>query len=419
MFVHPIPGGNLMPFLDKRETLAPEKREATQFKDLRVLLTFAKAKAPQLRKQLKGVDIKALKDRAALAAVPVLRKSDLLAMQQEQPPFAGLITVKPGQLARLLISPGPIADPEGIYMDWWGAARALAAAGFAKGDVVLNTFSYHFTPGGFIMDSGAQALGCAVIPAGPGNTEQQLQAIQMFRPAAYCGTPDFLKILFDKAAEAKADISCIKKALVSGAAFPPSLQAEVKKLGVDAYQAYATADLGIVAYESEARQGLICNEGIIVEIVRPGTNDPVQDGEVGEIVVTRLNEEYPLLRLGTGDLSKFLPGISPCGRTNRRLAGWMGRADQRTKVKGMFVDPKQVDDVAKRHPELGRVRLVVSRANEQDVMTLKAEVQGASAGLADKVADTLAAMVKLKGAVELVKPGSLPNDGKVISDERG
>ncbi len=256
-------------------------------------------------------------------------------------------------------------------------------------------------------------------PGGTGATEQQLQAIGMFRPSAYCGTPDFLKILFDKAAEAKADISCIRKALVSGAAFPPSLQAEVKKLGVDAYQAYATADLGIVAYESEAREGLICNEGLIVEILRPGTGDPVQEGEVGEVVVTRLNEEYPLLRLGTGDLSKFLPGRSPCGRTNRRLAGWMGRADQRTKIKGMFVDPAQVDQVAKRHPELGRLRLVVSRANEQDVMVLKAEAQGAPEGLRERVAETLAGVLKLKGAVELVKPGSLPNDGKVISDERG
>jgi phenylacetate-CoA ligase len=407
-----------MPFYDKLETVDPEKREKAQFKELRALLDFAKAKAPALRKQLKGVEIKSLKDRAALAAVPVLRKSDLLAMQQAAPPFAGLTTVKPGQLARLLISPGPIADPEGIYMDWWGAARSLVAAGFAKGDVVLNTFSYHFTPGGFLMDSGAQAVGCAVIPAGPGNTEQQFQAIQMFRPTAYCGTPDFLKILLDKAAEARVDISCITKALVSGAAFPPSLQAEIKSRGVDAYQSYATADLGVVAYETPARQGLVVNEGLIVEIVRPGTNDPVQDGEVGEIVVTRLNEEYPLLRLGTGDLSKFLLGMSPCGRTNRVLAGWMGRADQRTKVKGMFVDPAQVDAIAKRHPELGRLRLVVSRVNEQDTITLKVEAQGGDAGLAAKVGETLAAVLKLKGAVELVKPGGLPNDGKVISDER-
>lgn len=407
-----------MPFYDKLETADPEKRERAQFKDLRALLDFAKGRAPALRRQIKGVDIRALKDRAALAAVPVLRKSDLVAMQQAAPPFAGLATAKPGNLARLLISPGPIADPEGIYMDWWGAARSLVAAGFSRGDIVLNTFSYHFTPGGFIMDSGAQAIGCAVIPAGPGATEQQLQAIRMFRPTAYCGTPDFLKILFDKAAEAKEDISSIRRALVSGAAFPPSLQAEVKRLGVDAYQSYATADLGVVAYESEARQGLICNEGLIVEILRPGTGDPVQEGEVGEVVVTRLNEEYPLLRFATGDLSKALPGASPCGRTNMRLAGWMGRADQRTKIKGMFVDPAQVDRIAKRHPELGRLRLVVTRAGEQDAMVLKAEAQGAPAGLAERVGETLAAVLKLKGAVELVKPGALPNDGKVISDER-
>ncbi|MGL5138763.1 MAG: phenylacetate--CoA ligase family protein, partial [Beijerinckiaceae bacterium] len=349
----------------------------------------------------------------------VLRKGDLLEMQRATPPFAGLTTVKPGQLARLLMSPGPIADPEGVYMDWWGAARSLVAAGFRKGDVVLNTFSYHFTPGGFIMDSGAQAIGCAVIPAGPGATEQQLQAIQMFRPAAYCGTPDFLKILLDKAAEAKVDAGCIVKAAVSGAAFPPSLQAEIRARGVDAYQSYATADLGVVAYETEARQGMVVNEGLIVEIVRPGTNDPLQDGEVGEVVVTRLNEEYPLLRFGTGDLSKFLDGPSPCGRTNRRLAGWMGRADQRTKIKGMFVDPAQVNEIARRHPELGRLRLVVSRADEQDVMTLKAEAQGADAGLAAKLGETLAAVLKLKGTVEIMKPGALPNDGKVISDERG
>jgi phenylacetate-CoA ligase len=408
-----------MPHFDKRETMDPEKREKALFKDLRTLLDFARGKAPALKRQLKGIDIKALKDRAALAGVPVLRKADLLALQQAAPPFAGLTTVKPGQLARLLISPGPIADPEGIYMDWWGAARSLAAAGFVKGDVVLNTFSYHFTPGGFIMDSAAQALGCAVIPAGPGNTEQQFQAIGMFRPQAYCGTPDFLKILLDKAGEAGVDISCLTKAVVSGAAFPPSLQAEIKARGVDAYQSYATADVGVIAYETPARQGLVVNEGLIVEIVRPGTNDPVSAGEVGEVVVTRLNEEYPLLRLGTGDLSKFIDGQSPCGRTNQRLAGWLGRADQRTKVKGMFVDPAQVAAIARRHPELGRLRLVVMRQNEQDAMLLKAESQTRDAGLAGRVAETLAGILKLKGAVEIVKPGSLPNDGKVISDERG
>jgi phenylacetate-CoA ligase len=408
-----------MPHLDKREVMEPEKRETALFKELRELMAFASTRAPSIRRQLKGIDIRALKDRAALARVPVLRKAELMAMQRDAPPFAGLTTAKPGQLARLMLSPGPIADPEGGFMDWWGAARGLAAAGFKKGDVVLNTFSYHFTPGGFIMDSGAQALGCAVIPAGPGNIEQQFEAIRLFRPTAYCGTPDFLKILLDKAAEAGTDVSCIVKAKVSGAAFPPSLQAEIKARGVDAYQSYATADLGIVAYETPARQGLVVNEGLIVEIVRPGSDEPAAAGEVGEVVVTRLNEDYPLLRLGTGDLSKVLDGPSPCGRTNLRLAGWMGRADQRAKVKGMFVDPTQVAALAKRHPELGRLRLVVTRANEQDVMTLRAEAQTADAGLAAKVGETLAAVMKLKGAVELVQPGSLPNDGKVIADERG
>jgi phenylacetate-CoA ligase len=405
-------------FYDKLENMDGEKREKALFKDLRGLLEFAKGKAPALRAQLKGVDIKGLKDRAALAQVPVLRKPELMALQLAKGPFGGLITAKPGQMARLLMSPGPIAEPEGIYMDWWGAARALFAAGFTKGDVVLNTFSYHFTPGGFIMDSGAQALGCAVIPAGPGNTEQQLQAIALYSPGAYCGTPDFLKILLDKLTEA-GGASPLTKALVSGAAFPPSLQAEIKARGVAAFQAYATADLGVIAYESAARAGLIVNEGLIVEIVRPGSNDPAQEGEVGEVVVSRLNEDYPLLRFGTGDLSKFLPGPSPCGRTNQRLAGWMGRADQRTKVKGMFVDPAQMHAIARAHPALGRLRLVVSRANEQDILVLKAEVQDAPKGLVEAVGETLLAQLKLKGTVELLKPGSLPNDGKVISDERG
>jgi phenylacetate-CoA ligase len=405
-------------FYDKLEVRDPAKREKALFKELGALLEEALPKAPALKKQLKGIDIEKLKSREALAKVPVLRKDELKALQQAKPPFGGLVTAKPGQLARLLVSPGPVLDPEGAYMDWWGAARALCAAGFAKGDIVLNTFSYHLTPGGFIMDSGAQALGCAVIPAGPGNTEQQLEVIAAYRPQAYCGTPDFLKILFDKAEAAGQPITSITRAVVSGAAFPPSLQQEVKARGVAAFQSYATADLGVVAYETTAREGLVVNEGLIVEIVRPGTGEPVPEGEVGEIVVTRLNPEYPLLRFGTGDLSKVLPGASACGRTNLRLAGWMGRADQRTKVKGMFVDPAQVDAVRRRHPELGRLRLVVSRANEQDVMTLRAESTSMDAALAARVGESLAALTKLKGEVELVSAGSLPNDGKVIADER-
>ncbi len=407
-----------MAHYDALETRDPAKREAAEFRALRALLKQAAAHAPALKRQLRGIDITGLKSRAALAEVPLLRKSDLKAAQQAMPPFAGLTAVKAGALARLLVSPGPIFEPEGPYMDWWGAARALFAAGLRKGDIVLNTFSYHLTPGGFIMDSGAQALGCAVIPAGPGNTEQQLEAIQHFKPAAYCGTPDFLKILFDKGKEIGREPKSIKRALVSGAAFPASLQAEIKARGIDAYQAYATAECGIIAYETKARSGLVVNEGLIVEIVRPGTGDPVADGEAGELVVTRLNPEYPLLRLATGDLSKFVAGKSKCGRTNRRLAGWLGRADQSTKIKGMFVHASQIAEIGRRHPELAKLRLAVRRAGEQDVMALLAECAAGSGALAERVSATIMAVTKLKGAVEFCAAGSLPNDGKVIADER-
>jgi phenylacetate-CoA ligase len=397
---------------------APEQREAEDFAALRAILVGAIPAAPALARQLAGIKIASLTDRAALAAVPVLRKTDLLGMQTAAPPFAGLTVAHPGMLRRLMMSPGPIFDPEGYAADWWGAGRALYAAGFRRGDIVLNTFSYHFTPGAFIMESGAQAAGCAVIPAGPGQTEMQIEAIAAFKPTGYAGTPDFLKILIEKAEEAGKPAHSIKKALVSGAAFPPSLQQAIAAKGIEAYQAYATADLGIIAYESAARAGLIVNEGLIVEIVRPGTGEPLPDGEVGEIVVTRLNGDYPLLRFGTGDLSKIIEGASPCGRTNRRLAGWMGRADQRTKIKGMFVDPAQIDAVAKRHPGLGRLRLVVTRQNEADAMTLRVESAEAPADLAAAIEASLSAATRLKGTVELVPPGTLPNDGKVISDER-
>jgi phenylacetate-CoA ligase len=354
----------------------------------------------------------------ALAEVPVFRKSDLVALQKAKPPFAGFAVTRPGALKRLLMSPGPILDPEGHAGDWWGAGRAAFAAGIRKGDVVLNTFSYHFTPGGFLMESGITAVGAAVIPAGPGQTEQQLDAIEAFAPNGYCGTPDFLKILIEKGEEAGRPVRSITKALVSGAAFPPSLQQWVAGKGISACQSYATADLGVVAYESAGQPGLIINEALIVEIVKPGTAEPVPDGEVGEIVVTRLNADYPLLRFGTGDLSKILPGLSPCGRTNKRLAGWMGRADQRTKVKGMFVDPAQIDAIAKANPRLGRLRLVVSRAGEQDQMVLKAESADGTPTLATRLGEALQALTKLKGSVEFVAPGSLPNDGKIIADER-
>jgi phenylacetate-CoA ligase len=284
--------------------------------------------------------------------------------------------------------------------------------------VVLNTFSYHLTPGGFIMDSGARALGCAVIPAGPGNTEQQFELIEAYRPVAYCGTPDFLKILLDGATAAGRDVSSIKRALVSGAAFPKSLQEEFSSRGIEAYQAYATADLGFIAYETSAREGLVANEDIIVEIVRPGTGDPVPEGEVGEIVVTTLDPHHPFIRLALGDLTAVMAGASPCGRTNLRIKGWMGRADQAAKVKGMFVRPEQVAEVGRRHPELGRLRLIITRDGETDVMTLAAETAAPSDDLATAVGSTLQSVMKLKGAVTFVTPGSLPNDGKVIADER-
>jgi phenylacetate-CoA ligase len=324
----------------------------------------------------------------------------------------------PGTFGRLFTSPGPIFEPESTDTDPWRAARGLHAAGFRRGDVVLNTFSYHLTPGGFIMDSGARALGCAVIPAGPGNVEQQLELIEAYRPIAYCGTPDFLKILLDAAAAAGRDVSSVRRALVSGAAFPKSLQEEFSAKGIEAYQAYATADLGFIAYETAARDGLVVNEDIILEIVRPGTGDPVRAGDVGEIVVTSLDPHHPWIRLALGDLTAALPGASPCGRTNMRIKGWMGRADQTAKVKGMFVRPEQIADVGRRHPELGRLRLVVSRQGEADAMTLKAEAASGDDALRSAVAMTLQGVTKLRGAVDLVAPGSLPNDGKVIADER-
>jgi phenylacetate-CoA ligase len=316
------------------------------------------------------------------------------------------------------MSPGPIFEPEGSAADWWGCARALYAAGFRAGDIVHNSFAYHLTPGGFILESGAHALGCAVIPGGVGNTEQQLDAIAHFRPSGYMGTPDFLKILLDTAEKSGKDASSLKRALVGGAALPASLRAELGGCGVAVLQCYATADLGVIAYESEAREGMIVNEDLILEIVRPGSGDPVPEGEAGEVVVTNFNPDYPMIRLATGDLSALMPGVSPCGRSNARIKGWMGRADQTAKIKGMFVRPEQVVEVAKRHPALGRVRLVVTREGEQDAMTLMAECAARDAGLADAVAASLQAVTKLRGAVTLAALGSLPNDGKVIADER-
>ncbi len=377
--------------------------------------------APGWAKHLAGVDAKSVNSRAALAKLPVLRKSDIAALQKENPPFGGLNVTAPGKVRRLLMSPGPIFEPEGQGKDWYGTARALYAAGFRPGDIVHNSFAYHLTPGGFILESGCQALGCAVIPGGVGNTEQQLEAIAHYKPSGYVGTPDFLKILLDTAEKTAKDAASIKRALVSGAALPGSLREELGKRGVAVLQCYATAELGVVAYESESREGMIVNETVILEIVRPGTGDPVADGEVGEVgevVVTSFNPDYPMIRLATGDLSALLLGASPCGRTNNRIKGWMGRADQTAKVKGMFVHPKQIAELAARHPQLKRLRLVVGREAEQDTMTLMAESGTSDGALEAALAATLQSVTKLKGAVKLVAPGTLPNDGKVIADER-
>lgn len=401
---------------DARETRAPAEREADLLRRLPGLLAVA-LRAPGWRRHLGDVDPAKIDSRARLGALPVLSKASLPALQRADPPFGGFVPGMPGHYGRLFTSPGPILEPESARADAWRAARALFAAGFRAGDVVLNTFSYHLTPGGFILDGGARALGCAVIPAGPGNTEQQLELIAAYRPRGYIGTPDFLKILLDAAAAAGRPADCIERALVSGAAFPASLQVEFRARGVEAYQAYATADLGVIAYETEAREGLVVNEDVLLEIVGPD-GKPLPEGEVGEVVVTSFDEEHPWVRLGLGDLSAHLPGASPCGRTAPRVRGWLGRADQTTKIKGMFVRPEQIQELARRHPELGRMRLVVMRSGEQDRMVLRVEAGGGES-LAAAVEETLRSLTKLGGAVEFVPLGSLPGDGKFIEDQRG
>jgi phenylacetate-CoA ligase len=402
---------------DSLETRDPAQREAELFARLPGVLRKALA-APAYAERLNGVEPSEITSRAALARLPVLRKSERPALQKAAPPFGGLVASAPGAFGRLFTSPGPIFEPEATHADPWRGARALFAAGFRPRDVVLNTFSYHLTPGGFIFDCSARALGCAVIPAGPGNTEAQFELIEAYRPIGYSGTPDFLKILLDAASSAGRDVSSIKRALVSGAAFPKSLQQEMHSRGIDAYQAFGTAELGMVAFETLARDGMVVNEDLILEIVRPGRGDPVVEGDVGEIVVTSLDPDHPWIRLALGDLTAALAGQSPCGRTNMRIKGWMGRADQTTKVKGMFVRPEQIAEIGKRHPELGRLRLVVKREGESDVMTLKAECSSKDEALRSQIASTLRAVTKLGGSVDLVAVGSLPKDGKVIADER-
>lgn len=406
-------------FYDALETRSPQEREAHLMGKLPGLLANAVGNARGWDARLSGVEPDAVDSRAALATLPVLRKSELGALQKADPPFGGLVTVPPGQLGALYMSPGPVFDAEGSGDDPWRTARALYAAGIRSGDVLQNCFGYHMTPGAWMVHQAARKLGCAIIPAGIGQTEQQLDLIRMFKPDAYVGTPSFLRIMIEKAQQTGADISNLKRALVAAEALPPSLRQWFLDQGLEqVLQWYGTADLGLVAYESEAQEGMILEEELILEIVRPGTNDPVPDGEVGEIVVTSFNEVYPLIRFGTGDLSAVLPGVSPCGRTNTRIKGWMGRADQATKVRGMFVRPEQINTVAKRFPEVLKARLTVSGEMASDQMVLRCEVQSEPEGLADKIAQALRDSTKLRGSVELLDPGALPNDGLVIEDIR-
>ena len=407
-------------FFDVLETRDPEVRQAALEVALPRQIAHAKAGAPGFAEILNDVDPEAVTSRAALSGLPVTRKSELMERQSASPPLGGLAAGIP---ARLFASPGPVYELETLRTGFWRIERALHAAGFRDGDIVLNCFSYHLTPGGWILDGGARALGCTVIPGGGGNTEQQAQAIAHFKPVAYTGTPDFLKVLLDTAAERGLDAGSIVRAHVSGGALFPSLRQDYAERGIATLQSYATADLGLIAYETTGPDGALCggmvvDEGVVVEIVRPGTGDPLSDGEVGEVVVTTLNPDYPLIRFATGDLSAVLPGTSPCGRTNLRIKGWMGRADQATKVKGMFVQPSQIAEVVKRHPEIKAARLKVERRGESDAMTLVCEVEEGDDALARAVGRSLQAACKLKGEVAFAKPGALPNDGKVIEDLR-
>jgi phenylacetate-CoA ligase len=404
---------------DTLETRDPEVRERATLALLPRRIAHAKARAPAFARILGGIDATAVTSRSALAAVPVTRKSELLDLQKAARPFGGFAASGWGAVRRVFASPGPIYEPEGAAPDWWRLARALFAAGFRPGDLVHNCFAYHFTPAGSMLETGAHALGCAVFAGGIGQTEQQVQAMAELRPAGYVGTPSFLKIILEKADEQGVALPSLVKALVSGEAFPNALRDQLAGRGIAAYQVYATADLGNIAYESPARSGLVVDEGVLVEIVRPGTGDPVADGEVGEVVVTALaNHDYPLIRFGTGDLSAFLPGPSPCGRTNARLKGWLGRADQTTKIKGLFVHPSQVAAIVRRHPEIAKARLVVDNPDGNDRMTLHVESPGAKSLPADAIVASIRDVTKLRGEVALRDPGALPNDGKVIDDLR-
>ncbi len=415
------------PHYDELETRDPALREAALLAAVPVQVVHAQTHSAAMAQALHGVDGRAVRTRADLARLPVTRKQELFERQKAVraaggDAFGGYSTLAYGSaMPRIFASPGPIYEPEGRAPDYWRMARAIFAAGFRAGDLIHNSFSYHFTPAGSMMESGAHAVGCSVFAAGVGQTEQQVAALQDLQPAGYIGTPSFLKIILEKAADLGVTFPSVTKALVTGEACPPSLRDWLGGRGVAAYQCYATADVGLIAYETPAREGLVLDEHVILEIVRPGTGDTVPEGEVGEVVITSLNPDYPLIRFGTGDLSAVLPGICPSGRTNTRIRGWLGRADQTTKIRGMFVHPKQVDDIAKRFPEVLRARLVVQGEMANDVMTLKVEVHDtlAAQALKSQIAQAVRDVTKLRGDIELCASGSLPNDGKVIEDARG
>ena len=409
-------------YYDTLEIRPAAEREAALFAALPRQIAHAQQHSPAMAEILAGVDAAAITSREALATLPVTRKYELLERQKAlraQNAFGGFSAIGYGpDMGRVFASPGPIYEPEGKARDYWRMGRALHAAGFRSGELVHNCFSYHFTPAGSMMENGAHARGCTVFPGGIGQTEQQVQVMQELKPAGYIGTPSFLKIILEKAAEMGVPLPSVSKAMVSGEACPPSLRDWFAEHGVQTFQCYATADLGLIAYETRAREGLVLDEHVIVEIVRPGTGDPVPEGEVGELVVTTLNPDYPLIRFGTGDLSAVLPGQCPTGRTNTRIKGWMGRADQTTKVRGMFVHPGQIASVVKRFPQVQRARLVVSGEMANDQMVLQVETTETAAGMAQQLAEALREVTKLRGDVQMVPPGSLPNDGKVIEDAR-
>ena len=407
-----------MSYYDPLETRDPEEREAHLMDRLARQVAHAKETTHHYFQLLAGINPFDCASREALAKLPLTRKRDLIDLQKQHPPFGGLNALPRSRAKRVFASPGPIYELQGMETDHWRMARVLYAAGFRHGDLIHNCFSYHFTPGAFIFEGGARKLGCSVFPGGTGQTEQQVQAMADLRPDGYVGTPSFLRIIIEKAEEMGADLGSLKKACVSGEALPGVTRAWLGERGITVRQCYATADIGVIAYETEAEEGLVVEEDVLVEIVRPGTGDPVADGEVGEVVVTTFNADYPLIRFATGDLSAIMPGRSPCGRSNIRLRGWLGRADQTTKVKGMFVHPEQVAEIARRNPEVSRLRLVVDNPDAQDRMVLHCEAADAVGELREKLVDALREQTKLRGTVEFVAPGGLPNDGKVIEDKR-